>query len=499
MQRFESQIDPSGQFLRAAACLGAAVLLSWLAGCGKGMAPATQTAPATQNPQTYFAPYVYQTSTPSSPLTYTFDDVAGAFSQTTYQPFLTQVGPQVLNAGVLTVGQRGLRSLGITANYNVDRNVSPPVYEATSYPNPGLPGSFAVELAGQAGGLVQMVGQPVQPLVAATQCPGSSTQTYQFVTIPGPLNYQLGTNSDPTLPPIFEQTQRWNPKTDTAYGSVDIVSSGSTVTFKNIQQYILPSEATGAGKGTSPQQPPSSSVTGACGPTFFGNITNVPGTLVVTDPGEPNQPPPPPQAHIGIGPTGLLVEDSGNGSGFLANTKPALPYDNVLGAGTGAVGLPKPSSALDTGTIAGKQYLGYIYAAGADAPTVASPGVTWSSNLASFGFSGASTQGVCPSVTGNNPASTIYGGAFPASDPTGSKTGGFGRCNFVIDLGPQGDNGLYPQAKVWLGTSYPGYSSNITYPFSAVAVAGQLGSQYAIFVIGMDSVQPWAIYLLQSN
>jgi hypothetical protein len=32
-----------------------------------------------------------------------------------------------------------------------------------------------------------------------------------------------------------------------------------------------------------------------------------------------------------------------------------------------------------------------------------------------------------------------------------------------------------------------------------VAIAGQLNGKYAIFVLGVDSTQPWAIYLMQSN
>jgi hypothetical protein len=34
---------------------------------------------------------------------------------------------------------------------------------------------------------------------------------------------------------------------------------------------------------------------------------------------------------------------------------------------------------------------------------------------------------------------------------------------------------------------------------SAVAIAGQLNGKYAVFLLGVDSTQPWAIYLLQSN
>ncbi|AEU37435.1 hypothetical protein [Granulicella mallensis] len=475
MQHFESQ---SGQFTRVAAPLGAVLFLGWLAGCSSSPIPATQAAAPPPGVQTYFAPFVDGLNLAPSTLTYTLydDPVKGTFSQATYQS-VTEPGPQVLSAGNLTIGQRGLRSLDITIN------------SGTPLP-PGSPepGSFAVELAGQAGGLVQMVGQPVQPLVAATQCPSSSTQTYQFLTIP---------------------TQAWNSTTDTAYGSVEISSSGSDVTFKNISQYILPP----AGKTGAPPQPPAQSsnslVTGAsCGPTFFGNITNVPGTLVVTDPGQ-NGTVLPAQAQIGIGPSGLLVENNGFGA-TMTGSLPPLDYENVLGAGTGAVGLPKPSSALDTSTVVGKQYLGFIYSLGAS-----SPAVPRSSNLASFGFPSAPTVSTgCPSVDADASSSIlIYGGDFPVNPKTGLPDPGpdnssnpnypYGNNDFVIDLGPQdtSNNGLYRQAKVCVGKLYPGNSTGAAYPFQAVAIAGQLGSQYAIFLIGQDptSTQPWAIYLLSSN
>jgi len=109
------------------------------------------------------------------------------------------------------------------------------------------------------------------------------------------------------------------------------------------------------------------------------------------------------------------VEDNGYGSGTLAGTSPALNYENVLGAGTGAVGLPKPSSALDTGAVVGAQYLGFIFAAGANATTTSSA-VNWSSNLASFGFSSVPSN--CASVTAST-STLIYGGDFPVNTTTG--------------------------------------------------------------------------------
>ena len=489
MQRFESQLDQSRPLARVAIGLGTVLALCWLAGCGSGVGPATQTATTTPSPivQTYFAPYVYQIPGEQAPLTYTFDDVKGAFSQTTYQP-QTQPGPQVLNAGTLAVGQRGLRSLGITAAYTYDTFVSPSAYEPKTYPAPGLPGSFVVELAGQTGGLVQMLNQPVQPLVAATQCPSfSSAQTYQFVTTPAPASDQLDTGTPPNKPLIYQPIDTWNPTTDTAYGSVDIVSSGSAVTFQNIHQYTLGSTLVPSSTSTP--------TTGVCGPTTLGDITGVPGQFVITDPGVSNAVPP--QAAIGIGPTGLLVEDNGGGG------------VSVFGAGNGAVGLPKPSSPLDTTTVIGQQYLGFVYGAGevmifgqGDVSIV----VPSSSHLASFGFPAATQQSKCSALAAQTGTlvNGIYGGDFQQTsglDDPSTSSDGFGNCDFAIDLGlPDTSNsGRYPNAIVWIGNGYASNIAGSTYSLPAVAIVGQLNGKYAIFLIGKDSTQPWAIYLLQSN
>jgi hypothetical protein len=346
--------------------------------------------------------------------------------------------------------------------------------------NPPEAGSFAVELAGQAGGLVQLVGQPAQPLVAATQCPSLATpQTYLFITIPAAL---APAGVTPHL------ADSWDPTTETAYGTVDIGSSGNTVAFQNIHQFTLPSEG-----GTGVPSIPTASMNGACGPTFFGDIVDAPGQLVVTDPG--NGQSTTGQASLGIGVSGgLLVEDNGAGSVNPGpGLSPTLPYVNLLGAGTGAVGLPQPASALATGSIVGAQYFGFIYAAGVYSVN----GSGWSSHLASFGF--ASVPSGCASVAA--PTSTlIYGGDFANGDPSTSP-GGFGNCDFAIDLGTQSasTNGLYPGATVWVGAGYAANAAGTTYSFPAVAISGQVGGKYAIFLIGVDSTQPWAIYLLQSN
>jgi hypothetical protein len=384
-----------------------------------------------------------------------------------------------MNSGVFAVGQRGLRSLGISAHYAY--NSGSGVYDAVTY-NPPQSGSVAVELANQAGGFALLTGQQVAPLVNASQCPSfSAAQTYQYLTIPGGLSTVSG-----------GEQGGWNPSTDTAYGSVDISTTGGNVSFQNNHQYTLPS----VGGSGAPAQPAASSTSGICALTLLGNLINVPGQLIITDPGLSSSVPP--QATMGIGPSGLLVE---NNEPEQPATGQTLNYNNLLGAGTGAVGLPKPSSALDTGSLTGSQYLGFIYDAGYFAGSQIEGQAT---HLASFGF-----PSVPPSCNSIAPASStlIYGGNFPNDDPSTSSTG-FGNCDFALDLGPQSttSNGLYPQATVWVGSSYPtntalvtGCGSSTSYCFPAVAIAGQLNGKYAIFVLGVDSTQPWAVYLLQSN
>ncbi len=203
------------------------------------------------------------------------------------------------------------------------------------------------------------------------------------------------------------------------------------------------------------------------------------------------------QAVAGIGPTGLLVENNGVSS--------IAVYQNALGAGTGAVGLPKPSTPVDTAALLSGQYLGFVYGAGLfhQNPTEPPPG--WSSHLASFGFP-ANLQSSCSSFaleTGPL-VNGIYGGDFPQNNgqdnPSASSTG-YGNCDLAIDLGTQdpATNGLYLNAKVWMGEAYAANTSQTTYSFPAVAIAGQLQGQNAIFILGVDSTEPWEIYLLQSK
>lgn len=467
MQRVDKRKYGSRRVWKTASSISAILLAVMAGGCG-GHAPSSSQATTPTTPQRYLAPIVEGSNNGGSPLsstqTYTIDDVGDAFTQTTYGLSSQQEGAQIINAGTFTTSSRGLLSLEVTANY----------FYNTGWTALTETGGFALQLAGQAGGLVQLPGQPVDPLVPTAQCPTiNAPQPYLFVSIPGAL-IQAGAS-----PPPYT----WNPVTDTAFGTVDISTSGSSVSFKNITQYTL----SGAKSNRDP-------VTGACGQTAYGNTISIPGQITVTNPGSGGSNPP--QAIAGIGPTGLLVEDNGViGSGANAGT-----YMNALGAGTGAVGLPKPSSDI-TSAVAGAQYLGFIYGAGVW--TCSSCATGWSSHLASFGFPAGTAPANCSSLVPPTVTNPIYGGDYADNLQANN---GYGICDFAIDLGAPTDNGLYTNATVYVGTGFPTNTTGTTgcglttsYCFSAVAIAGQLNNKSAIFVLGVDSTQSWAIYLLQSN
>jgi len=446
-----------------------AALAVMLSACGGSAHIPAATA---SGPQLYMTPAINGGLSNTSSLgTFSIDDASlpPTFAQQTYAFSGAQSGAQVNYSGDLASPglARGLEELELT------------------YPTPQLGGGWAVELAGQSGGLAQLTGQSFAPLVPAVTCPSmKSAETFLFVTLPASL-ITVGTGKDD-----------WNPQLETAYGSVDISTSGSTVTFANIKQNILPS----AGGGT-PANAPSSSVTGGCSSTVYGNTVAIPASPTVTITGSGTLTTSP-QAMLGIGPSGLLVEDNGSGDSFAPE---GTFYENFLGAGTGAIGLPKPSSAVDTGSLVGAQYLGFFYGSGfLQISPSGSPQITNGfSSVASFGF--ASLPSTCSSVAPQT-STMLYGGDFTNNDPstdTVQANGGFGNCDFAIDLGAQdpSTNGLYSNATVYVGSGFGGNAT--AHNFKAVVIAGQLNGKYAIFVIGEDTVgspnQAWGIYLLQSN
>jgi hypothetical protein len=200
-------------------------------------------------------------------------------------------------------------------------------------------------------------------------------------------------------------------------------------------------------------------------------------------------------ATVGIGPSGLLVENNGSGNEASTSSGSALSaaFQPFLGAGSGAVGLPKPASALSIDALTGAQYLGFVYNINSQ--------TDWSSTLASFGGFPSSLPSSCASVVDTTGSQTngIFGGDFPNNDPTMTGDAGvatFGNCDLSIYLNGQdpANAGLYPNATVTVGANFSGNTAGETY--SAVAIAGQLQGKFAIFLISSAGE---GIYLLQSN
>jgi hypothetical protein len=463
-------------------------LAAMLSACSDSVKNPAATA---AGPQLYMTPAVSgaTAAATASPATYSIDDRALTFAQQTYTINTSQTGARVNYSGDVVTLSRGLLDLEFTYSL-CGGAVIGNCTEGITYDPPQAGSGWAVELAGQAGGLLQMTGQPFVPLVPAVTCPSmSSAQTFLFVTLPSGLTTG-GTGSN-----------AWNPQLETAYGSTDISASGSTVTFANIKQNILPS----AGGGT-PTGAPSSSVTGACSTTVYGQTVAVPANPTITiDPTGTTTISP--QAMLGIGPSGLLVEDNDSKD---ANAPKGTFYENILGSGTGAIGLPKSSSALNTSSLVSAQYQGFFYGGGSY-NSATSTSSNWSSQAASFGF--PNLPSTCSAVAPQT-ATLLYGGDFPANPATGlpdpslpavQANGGFGNCDFAIDLGAQdaSTNGLFPAANVYVGSGFSTNKTGKSYSFPAVAIAGQLNGKYAIFLIGEDTAgtpnQAWGIYLLQSN
>jgi len=466
------QIGAARRSKYASAGLCVAVLFG-STGCN-GLPSVSETATETPKnvPQTYMASVVGETNGVTSVLqAYSFDNRADTFQQATNQ--LQHGNPsQINNSGEFKPLARGLLELETTYSFPFGTAGT-----GTTY-NPPQTGSWAVELPDNTGGLVQLQSQPVTPLGAGV-CPGSTqAHTYQFLTVSNPLLVPAAGTPQPML-------QTWNPALETAYGSVDI-SGGGSVTLANTQQSTFPS----GGSSSAPSMAVAASATGLCSASIYGNTITVPGQLTVSNPGSGETVPA--SATIGVSASGLLVESNG------ANAD--TPYQNALGAGTGAVGLLKPSAALNTGTLAAAQYNGFIYGSG----NASSP-FNFSSTVASFGF--ASTPASCASVAAAT-STLIYGGDFPNNDPSAAavqSAGGFGNCDYAIDLGQQdaSNNGYYPAATIYVGASFSGNTTGTAYSFPAIAIAGQLAGKNAIFVLGVDTAgspnQAVGIYLLQSN
>jgi hypothetical protein len=307
--------------------------------------------------------------------------------------------------------------------------------------------SWALEVPGVMGFFSN--GSVLAPMVTSATCPSlKAAQTFQFLS--------------------------FNPSI-IGYGSVDVVSAGDLVNFTKINQYQFPGAPTPP--GTPVTNPGPGAITGYCGSSAYGTLVGITQTIQFN--GAPENA----VDTINIA-DGFLFEEGG-GNPFLNNSVPA----DVLG-GVGSVGLVRPSAALDAGSFVSASYTGF------------------DSNGGPVGFTGASAgssacaalQSSLKTLSPPPSANTLYGGDFPNSDPSSNQTP---NCDIAIDLGTQDpkDNGLFTSATVYFGTAYSGNTTNALVVAPAVAIAGPIQSQNAIFVetnYAPTGTTPLSLYLLQA-
>jgi len=337
--------------------------------------------------------------------------------------------------------------------------------QTNTAPSPAFePAGFTLEIPGRVAFFrpdtaTDLNGNPAAaPPVAAV--PGSCLSfimgvNFQFVTMP---NVVLeGTNS-----------AVWNAASDTAYGSFQVSTSGTTWYFFNLSQFTL---------AQSPSQPSANFSPGLCAPAIMGTVVSIPpnSSISTTD-------------TLMVGPSGF----------FILNQGPGL---------SSAVGLPQPTSPLNTSNMVSLHYLGFVSEPSIPFPSCSAPCTPTEpppNPIASFA--------PCPHATCAAGAS-LLGGEFPlanAIDSTSDDPTQPVNANIIINLGSQNatSNGLYNSATVTIPDpnsvctgSAEGQDSqgNPTCTFPAVAVAGALENKYAIFLIAQDIVNqsPMSIYLFQ--
>jgi hypothetical protein len=195
---------------------------------------------------------------------------------------------------------------------------------------------------------------------------------------------------------------------------------------------------------------------------------------------------------------------------------------------------------VDVGAVITAQYDGFIYA-----PLNGAHESYDITVLASAFGDHAATSPACSTLqssltansrqgSGNVPAppsaNSLYGGEFltttstgTVNDPTGAS--GSENCDVVIDLGTQDSvsNGLFPNAKIFIGSNYPPFSASNPWTcagttcavsFPAAAVVGKVQGRYVIFLVasaasnpsarlpdnfGNAAAQPVGIYLFQKT
>jgi hypothetical protein len=309
------------------------------------------------------------------------------------------------------------------------------------------PGGFMIEIPGRIAFLrpdyftTQFQAQPPVVAVPSSCLNINGNAAFQFVALPN-------TN--------------WNSATDTAYGGLQVSVSADKTTWSlsNLAQFTL-SKSSQSGASLSP---------GICTASLAGTVVSIPPSSTTGI-----------STNLAVGPSGFLIMNQGTSS---------------------VVGMIPPTSPLNTGSLVGVNYLGFVSEPNLPFPNSNIVGTV--NQITSFGPSGAG----------------LVGGAFPVlstctvlgtpsdvcDDPTQPAA-----TDLTINLGTENsiNNGLYDSATVTIpdpnllcappGVSGTDANGNPTCTVPAVAIAGNPENKFVIFLVAQDIVNnsPLAIYLLQ--
>lgn len=294
-------------------------------------------------------------------------------------------------------------------------------------------GGYAIEIPGSAAAFRPGDGTHYAVMaVSANSCqnPAANT-TYQFVALGHPRS------------PVDASPYP-------AYGSIQATAQGTAWSFANFNEYTVD------GASLSPAKIPS----GTCAFTQEGYVVNIP----TSDPQTNNFP-----FTVAVGPTGFFMADLGQ--------------NGLYDAGAfGLVGTVQPSSQLSTSDIVSGKYIGFQYVPLQAEFNFYGQTVNFGSVTAPVAFGQTAGSGT-----------TITGGVYPDDDVTQTPPG-----NITIDLGTQDskNNGLFKSVTVTIpdptgsciARPYGGNDANgnPTCVFPGVAVVGNPGGKFAVFVTADD-------------
>ena len=381
-------------------------------------------------------------------------------------PALTAPGPSNSYFGTQSPGDMWQVSIDHTANS----------FSAADLTNSGS-GTVLGSIVDQIGflGLAQTnVSPPFQPFGFALEIPGRAFLLRPGINtaalaalVPGSC---LNINGNVTFQFVALPDKNWAVGTDSAYGTVQVSAGGTSWNFSNFTQLTLENSS----------QASATLGAGTCATNATGGVVTIP----------PN-PPSSVSATLGVGPSGFFVADE-----FLSSAS---------GTPSGAAGVIQPPASLNTSSVVGGSYLGFIYE-----PDVSASAPSCSANclaptqMAAFSGSVTTCQ-TLPSSSG------MCGGAF-FNDTLGNVKQA--STDTTIELGNEdpGNFGLYSSAKITIpdpagspgactpaGVAGTDSQGNPTCTLPAIAVVGNPEDKFAIFLITQDVVNqsPMAIYLFQ--